>query len=253
MHADTSNDEIIARALADQEEQVMLHNSRLGQQQQQPQQQSRAFDYPGDLRRRQTQEDQYSHPRQHAPILQGRSVSTPFPPAMSPLHQPSPSSISTQPPRPSLFGRRRRRVPMCNIPCVVGPNSVCVEMMIDTGAESSVISVTLAKQLGLMDKLDRSERGVAAGVGTARILGGIRDVLVVLGHVEFYMEFIVLQVPDRLLLLGLDQMRKYKCIVDLEKDILVFGGSGGVEVPMLPPEQQSVVGPPRNGGDCTIA
>jgi hypothetical protein len=50
----------------------------------------------------------------------------------------------------------------------------------------------------------------------------------------------VLDATDKLLLLGLDLMRQYKCIVDLESNKLVFGGQGGVEVQMLPPEQQHV-------------
>lgn len=143
---------------------------------------------------------------------------------------------------------------MCHIPCVVGPNAVCVEMMVDTGAESSVISESLAKDLGLYQQIDRRAKGIAAGVGQARILGEIRNAVVTLGHVEFLMEFMVLQVPQRLMLLGLDQMRKYKCIVNLEKDVLVFGGSGGVEVPMLPPdEQRHFLMVPDIGGGCTIS
>ena len=54
------------------------------------------------------------------------------------------------------------------------------------------------------------------------------------------MDFSVLEVPDNLLVLGLDLMRRYKCIVDLERDVLIFGGKGGVEVNMLPAEQQHI-------------
>jgi len=54
-----------------------------------------------------------------------------------------------------------------------------------------------------------------------------------LGHVEFSLNFAVLQMQEHLLLLGLDQMRYYKCLVDLERSCLVFGGHGGVEVPFL--------------------
>lgn len=134
---------------------------------------------------------------------------------------------------------------MCHIPCVLGKNDVCVEMMVDTGAESSVISLELANELGLSDDIDRSQRGIASGVGKAKIVGKVRNAIVTLGQIDFPMEFMVLDLTasgntkQRLLLLGLDQMRKYKCIVDLEREVLVFGGSGGVEVPMLPPEQQN--------------
>lgn len=125
--------------------------------------------------------------------------------------------------------------------------------MVDTGAESSVISESLAKELGLYHQLDRRSQGIASGVGQARIVGEIRDAVVTLGHVEFLMDFMVLQVPQKLMLLGLDQMRKYKCIVNLEKDVLVFGGSGGVEVAMLPPDEQRHLMVPGIGGGCSIS
>eukprot|EP00978_Attheya_sp_CCMP212_P021805 scaffold64098_cov53-Attheya_sp.AAC.6 len=78
-----------------------------------------------------------------------------------------------------------------------------------------------------------------AWVGRARIVGKITNVICTLGNVEFHMDFMVLDAPDKLLLLGLDLMRKYNCIIDLQKEVLIFGGNGGVEVPMLPPAQQT--------------
>ena len=110
--------------------------------------------------------------------------------------------------------------------------------MVDTGAQSSVMSARLARQLNIIARLDTRFQGVASGVGSARILGKIHGVICELGHVEFPMDFIVLDMNEDLLLLGLDLMRKYKCIVDLERDVLIFGGKGGVEVEMLPPDQQ---------------
>lgn len=126
--------------------------------------------------------------------------------------------------------------------------------MVDTGAECSVISEQLAKEIGLYHQIDRRAQGIAAGVGQARIVGQIRDAVVTLGHVEFLMEFMVLQIPNqRLMLLGLDQLRKYRCIVNLENNKLVFGGSGGVEVYMLPPDPQRHLMVPGIGGGCTIS
>ena len=113
-----------------------------------------------------------------------------------------------------------------------------ISTQVDSGAQSSVISLPLARALGLLDRLDRSEQGVAAGVGRARILGKLRSVAVFLGEgVEYAMDFSVLEVQDQLLLLGLDQLRRFKCIIDLERNVLVFGGRGGVEVAFLPHER----------------
>jgi DNA damage-inducible protein 1 len=98
----------------------------------------------------------------------------------------------------------------------------------------------LARELGLESQIDKSHQGIAAGVGRARIVGKIRNVGCELGHVEFPMDFMVLDVKDKLLLLGLDLMRRYNCIVDMEKDVLIFGGRGGVEVAMLPADEQQI-------------
>jgi len=242
-HNTTENDEFIARALAEQEEEeaAAARTRRL--------------------------KEQARQPTQNLNNCQGASGSnlpTGFSSPSSGQRSNPPSPIDYAPPsrqprstpqQPFAFsGNSRRRVPMCHIPCVAVPNSVCVEMMVDTGAESSIISEQLAKELGLYPSMDRSQQGIATGVGQARIVGQIRDAVVTLGHVDFIIEFLVLQVPGRLMLLGLDQMRKYKCIVDLEKDVLIFGGSGGVEVAMLPPDKQRhFLVPPGIGGGCTIS
>jgi len=121
------------------------------------------------------------------------------------------------------------------IPC--GIQGRAVEMMVDTGAQRSVISLPLARRLRLMGALDRSGAGVAAGVGRAAILGRLRSVPVAVGvdsGVEFSLDFSVLEVADELLLLGIDQLRRFRVVLDLERECLVFGGEGGVEVDFLP-------------------
>eukprot|EP00804_Cyclotella_cryptica_P003062 CCRYP_006060-RB/>CCRYP_006060-RB protein AED:0.00 eAED:0.00 QI:215/-1/0/1/-1/1/1/266/275 len=140
---------------------------------------------------------------------------------------------------------------MCLIPCTV--QNITVEMLVDTGAQSSVLSMPLVKQLGLFHRLDRTTVGVAAGVGRARICGRISNVVCAFGagHVEFLMDFIVLDVNDPLVIIGLDQLRKYKCLVDMEREMLIFGGAGGVEVQMLPAEQQHFDVRMWNNG-CTL-
>jgi len=55
-----------------------------------------------------------------------------------------------------------------------------------------------------------------------------------LGPVEFSLDFRVLGVEQPLLILGVDQMRRFKCVVDLDKQVLLFGGRDGCEVPFLP-------------------
>jgi len=186
--------------------------------------------------------------------LQSASSGANFPPrnnsyatASAPRSQSAPPQTPHSTPFPSISGPPH----MCMVPCLIG--NVTVEMLVDTGAQSSVVSMPVVRQLGLSNRLDRRFMGVAAGVGRARIIGTIQNVVCAFGngHVEFLMDFMVLDISDPLVLLGLDQMRKYKCLVDLEREALVFGGAGGVEVPMLPAENQHLDVRSLQGG-CAV-
>eukprot|EP00567_Pseudictyota_dubia_P007790 CAMPEP_0197450298 /NCGR_PEP_ID=MMETSP1175-20131217/24759_1 /TAXON_ID=1003142 /ORGANISM="Triceratium dubium, Strain CCMP147" /LENGTH=233 /DNA_ID=CAMNT_0042982679 /DNA_START=152 /DNA_END=853 /DNA_ORIENTATION=- len=217
---------------------------------------------------------QQEHERANAslPVLQGRAVGSPFSypgrrrsslsgarsatnssPSPSPLPSPyQPPQSSSQFQSPPSLPYAQRHPHMCEVACVVG-NGICVEMMVDSGAQTSVMSSSLARELGLEGQIDRREMGVASGVGKARIVGRIRNVVCALAMVEFNMDFVVLDVPDKLMLLGLDQLRRFKCIIDLEREVLVFGGQGGVDVPMLPPNEQHIDWQNALGGQaCTI-
>lgn len=130
---------------------------------------------------------------------------------------------------------------MLYVTCEIAENEI--DMLVDTGAQMSVISDPLAGELGLLSRLDRSARGVASGVGQAQILGRLWDIPVKLGHVEFTLNFSVLKQSQSLLILGLDQMARFKCLVDLERGCLVFGGAGGVEVRFVSPTQSRRIFP----------
>jgi len=116
-----------------------------------------------------------------------------------------------------------------------------VEILVDTGAEMSVISESLARQLNLLGRLDRRYQGTARGVGSATILGKVFDVPAKLGQVEFELNLSVLQTNSCELILGLDLMRHFQCLVDLQRNCLIFGGSGGIEVPFLASKRGNVV------------
>jgi len=121
------------------------------------------------------------------------------------------------------------------------------ELLVDTGAQLSVMTLPMVQRLGLVPYIDQSEMGVAAGVGAALILGRLRDIPVRLGAgtVQFTMDFAVLYMGDSFAMLGMDQMQRFKCMLDLERRMIVLRGqAGGVEVPFLPP---------RERGPCTGA
>jgi hypothetical protein len=111
-----------------------------------------------------------------------------------------------------------------------------VEMLVDSGASASVISITMVHQLGLSHHLNTDVTGKAAGVGAANIVGILENMCVCMGHVEFRLYFLVLEANDPWLILGLDQMRRFKCMIDLDANQLLFGGHNGVAVPFLDAE-----------------
>jgi len=108
---------------------------------------------------------------------------------------------------------------MLYVACEIGEHEI--DMLVDTGAQMSVISEHLAAQLGLLSSLDRRFQGTANGVGQAKILGKVWDVPVKLGHVEFSLNFSVLNTRQDIILLGLDLMRQFKCLVDFSQEQLV--------------------------------
>lgn len=111
-----------------------------------------------------------------------------------------------------------------------------VEMLIDTGASSSVISLWMVHQLGLTRYLNQEVQGEAAGVGSSKIVGIIENMACKMDAVEFRLYFLVLDGNDPWLILGLDQMRRFQCTIDLAQNQLIFGGRDGVEVPFLDQE-----------------
>ena len=141
-------------------------------------------------------------------------------------------------------------------PMLYVPGSIAgrpIDLFVDTGAQSSVISDCMVRSLNLSHQVDRYVRGQAQGVGKANITGLLHGVPVQVGVelVEFEMAFLVLSTEQPLLIMGLDQMRKYKCVVDLEKDCLVFGGYGGISVPFVSRPAPSCL--PHRPDECCIS
>mmetsp|Transcript_35895 Transcript_35895/g.99519 ORF Transcript_35895/g.99519 Transcript_35895/m.99519 type:complete len:245 (-) Transcript_35895:3-737(-) len=116
-----------------------------------------------------------------------------------------------------------------------------VDLMVDTGAQLSIMTLPLVQRLGMTSRIDQSEMGVASGVGTALIIGRLRAVPVRMGKVEIAMDFGVLHIKDSFAMLGMDQMQRFKCILDLDKRAIRFGGDlRGVEVPFMAPRGRRV-------------
>ena len=116
-----------------------------------------------------------------------------------------------------------------------------VDLLVDSGASCSAMSVDMAKSLGLEGKINRAVYGDAKGVGTSSIVGIVKNVELLVGHVEFRLFFMVIDSKLPCCILGLDQMRRFKCQIDLDNNVLTFGGKDGVSVPFLSQEEATTV------------
>jgi DNA damage-inducible protein 1 len=124
---------------------------------------------------------------------------------------------------------------MLFVSCLVDGKTPC-DLLVDTGASSSAMSTDMVFKLGLESKMNTSVFGNAKGVGNTSIVGIIENVDCMIGHVEFRLFFMVLEGSMPYAILGLDQMRRFKCQVDLDDNVLIFGGKSGVSVPFMPQE-----------------
>ena len=68
---------------------------------------------------------------------------------------------------PEVFGR----VNMLYINAII--NKVPIHAFVDSGAQSTIMSESLANKCGLMRLVDTRQAGMAVGVGSCKILGKI--------------------------------------------------------------------------------
>jgi len=112
------------------------------------------------------------------------------------------------------------RVVMLYIPMKVEGTPVIA--FVDSGAQSTIISRSLAEKTGIFRLLDRRYAGVAQGVGQARILGRIHMANIQFGNLHISCSFQVMD--DRMeFLFGLDMLRRYQACIDLQKNCLRIG------------------------------
>lgn len=98
--------------------------------------------------------------------------------------------------------------------------------------------------LELDERINPTYNGNAQGVGSSPILGIVENVSCEIETVEFRSFFLVLEGSMPYCILGLDQMRRFNCIVDVGGSCLLFGGREGLSVPFL--SQERAAGVARN-------
>ena len=105
-------------------------------------------------------------------------------------------------------------------------NGVPMRSFVDSGAQSTIMSKGAAEKCGILRLMDTRMAGVAHGVGTATILGRIHQVpSKVAGH-NIPLAITVVEQESMPFLFGLDNLRRFRCCIDLEKGELRFSSEG---------------------------
>jgi len=105
-------------------------------------------------------------------------------------------------------------------------NNFKVSALVDTGAQSSFMSLNFCKKYNLMNMLDTRFSGIARGVGASRIVGVIHAINMKIMNKIIPIKINVIENNDVGFVLGLDNLRKYNCNIDLKKNGLVFPDIG---------------------------
>ena len=102
----------------------------------------------------------------------------------------------------------------------------------------TIMSEKAAKECGIFDLIDKRFSGMAAGVGTGKILGKVHIVQLEIGGSFFPCSISIMETPkdknaqEMPFLFGLDMMKRHLCQIDLQQGCLNFPVSG-VKVPFL--------------------
>jgi hypothetical protein len=112
-------------------------------------------------------------------------------------------------------------------------NGYLVQGMVDTGAEISVMSSSCAKRCRIANLIDTQHSGKAIGVGSSDIVGGIDNLGMRIGPLNFQNKVSILRNSRCDLLIGLDILERFQCEVSLKEKIVKFNVRGDqVKVPM---------------------
>ena len=111
-------------------------------------------------------------------------------------------------------------------------NNKKVNALVDTGAQSSFMSADLCRKCNLMNMVDKRFQGIARGVGSSRILGVIHAAQIKIMNKVIMLKINIIENNEIGFVLGLDNLRKFNCNVDLKKNGLVFPDIG-ITAPFL--------------------
>ena len=105
-------------------------------------------------------------------------------------------------------------------------NNIKIPALVDTGAQSTFMSLDLCKKCGLINMCDKRFHGIAKGVGSSRIVGVIHAAEIKILNKIIGTKINVIENNEVGFVFGLDSLRAHRCNVDLKQNGLVFPDIG---------------------------
>ena len=101
-------------------------------------------------------------------------------------------------------------------------NKQKVVALVDTGAQSTIMSQDLCKKCDLFNLCDTRFSGIAKGVGTSRIIGTVHAAQMKVQGKVLMAKITVIENSSIGFIFGLDNMRAHRCTIDLKQNGLIF-------------------------------
>ena len=108
-------------------------------------------------------------------------------------------------------------------------NNTAVQVFVDTGAQTTVISKAFAVRANLMKNVDARFKGLIKGVGEQTSLGRIWNFSLKINGKLFPVSAVVLESFSHEVLLGLDAMKRHKVVINLGDMNIGFPTQGIVQ------------------------
>jgi len=101
-------------------------------------------------------------------------------------------------------------------------NDTELDIFVDTGAQVSIMSLKLARELGVDYLIDHFCEGTLVGVGSKKMSGKIHYLDIQLGNFNLPCGFTIIDSDDIKIMLGLNSMLSLGCVLDLKNKKMIF-------------------------------
>ncbi|XP_053247589.1 nuclear receptor-interacting protein 3 isoform X1 [Podarcis raffonei] len=110
-----------------------------------------------------------------------------------------------------------------------------LEVVVDTGCQSNIISSACVERLGLKEHMKpyKPEGEKISLPHSMKVIGHIEHLVLTMGTIHVDCSAIVAEDNDKNFSLGLQTLKSLKCVINLEKYHLILGKTDRVEIPFV--------------------